>query len=749
MKLLEEVRRASSVAKRNRHRFITMLCTSKADEKVFRIGKKIFKAIKMDRTLIVGRSYFIEASSNYLEGEFIHYKDCHKVLGQTYSSLVLDLTEGFNPNDLGILIETVAEGGIILIISPRIMDWNNLIGKWEEDVSESPYVIPRFNRRFISRTLDSDGIIIYDVDEDKIIKNYTYRELENTREELQIPEGVQEIKRKLYKLCATQDQIRVLQLFETYFDRKKERKSVVITADRGRGKTAILGILTPYLISRMNFVLKRPIRILVVAPTPESVQTYFQFLKKAMTRQGMGDFRTRDVGNITTVLNSRFARVEYAIPRRALIEKEYADIVIVDEAAGIDVSVLEKIMEGVRYTIFSSTIHGYEGAGRGILRFLRKLESEDIEVDRIHLEEPVRYGKGDPIERWLYDVLLLDSQPAELTEDDIEQIRKGKLNFEMIEKDMLMADEKLLREYFGIYVLAHYRNRPSDLVILADFPNHFPFRVSVNGKTVCSLQVAIEGGMDSELIKKLTEGFRPKGQIIPDLIVKHFFFEEFAALRGVRIVRIATHPSVTDMGIGTFALKKIQEWAKSQNLDWIGSGFGVSIELLSFWNKNGFLPVHITPGRNEVSGEHTLIVLKALNRKIKGRLLQINSDFIKRLIEYLSDELRDIETETAIMLLKTAKRNAPIPKPRIRDEDCKRMEKYFEGLSLYEYVSDVVRPLVRYYYSRAKKIELNEEEHEIVVGKCLQLKTWREVNNEYSLFQNSIKKIWNWYHGED
>lgn len=749
MKLLEEVRRASSVAKRNRHRFITMLCTSKADEKVFRIGKKIFKAIKIDRTLIVGRSYFIEASSNYLEGEFIHYKDCHKVLGQTYSSLVLDLTEGFNPNDLGILIETVAEGGIILIISPRIMDWNNLIGKWEEDVSESPYVIPRFNRRFISRTLDSDGIIIYDVDEDKIIKNYTYRELENTREELQIPEGVQEIKRKLYKLCATQDQIRVLQLFETYFDRKKERKSVVITADRGRGKTAILGILTPYLISRMNFVLKRPIRILVVAPTPESVQTYFQFLKKAMIRQGMGDFRTRDVRNITTVLNSRFARVEYAIPRRALIEKEYADIVIVDEAAGIDVSVLEKIMEGVRYTIFSSTIHGYEGAGRGILRFLRKLESEDIEVDRIHLEEPVRYGKGDPIERWLYDVLLLDSQPAELTEDDIEQIRKGKLNFEMIEKDMLMADEKLLREYFGIYVLAHYRNRPSDLVILADFPNHFPFRVSVNGKTVCSLQVAIEGGMDSELIKKLTEGFRPKGQIIPDLIVKHFFFEEFAALRGVRIVRIATHPSVTDMGIGTFALKKIQEWAKSQNLDWIGSGFGVSIELLSFWNKNGFLPVHITPGRNEVSGEHTLIVLKALNRKIKGRLLQINSDFIKRLIEYLSDELRDIETETAIMLLKTAKRNAPILKPRIKDEDCKRMEKYFEGLSLYEYVSDVVRPLVRYYYSRAKKIELNEEEHEIVVGKCLQLKTWREVNNEYSLFQNSIKKIWNWYHGED
>jgi len=749
MKLIEEVRKASQIAKRNRHRFITMLCTSKADESVFSLGKEIFNVVEPERTLIVGRSYFLEVSSEYLDGEFIHYKDSQKALGQTYSSLVLDLTEGFNPNDLGILIETVAEGGLILIVSPKIVEWNNLIGKWEEDVSESPGVIPRFNRRFISKTLEADGIIIYDVDEGRIIKNYTYKEIEDSRETLQIPEEVQEIKRKLYKLCATQDQIRVLQLFETFFDRKKEKKSVVITADRGRGKTAVLGILTPYLISRMNLVLKRPIRILVVAPTPESVQTYFHFLKKAMVRQGMSDFRTRETRNMITVLNSRFARVEYAIPRRALLEREYADIIIVDEAAGIDVNVLEKITESVRYTVFSSTIHGYEGAGRGILRFLRKLEREDIEIEKIHLDEPIRYGRGDPIEKWLYDVLLLDSQPAELNEDDIKKIKENRFDFELIEKDRLMVDEKLLREYFGIYVLAHYRNRPSDLVILTDFPNHFPFRVSVNGKTICSIQVAIEGGMDAEFIKKLTEGFRPKGQIIPDLMVKHFFFEEFAESKGVRIVRIATHPYVTGMGIGSFALKKIQEWAKSQNLDWVGSGFGVSIELLNFWDKSEFLPVHITPGRNEVSGEHTLIVLKALNRNMREKLLRINSDFIKRLIEYLGDELRDIETKLAMMLLRTIRKNAPIPKPRIKNEDCRRMEKYFEGLSLYEYISDIVRPLVKYYYSRAKKVELEEEEHEIVVGKCLQLKTWREVNNEYSLFQNSIKKIWNWYHGEN
>jgi len=195
---------------------------------------------------------------------------------------------------------------------------------------------------------------------------------------------------------------------------------------------------------------------------------------------------------------------------------------------------------------------------------------------------------------------LLDAQPAELDEEDIEAIKNGKLTFEAIDKDEMFNDERLLREFFGIYVLAHYRNRPSDVVILSDMPNHFPFRVAVNGKTVCSIHIAIEGGIGKELMREMANGYKPRGQIIPDLVLKHYWDYDFPKLLGVRVVRIATHPSVMSMGIGSFGLQRLISWAAGNELDWIGSGFGVSPELLRFWLKNGFSPIHMTPQRNEV-----------------------------------------------------------------------------------------------------------------------------------------------------
>ncbi len=763
--LINEIEIATRTASENRHRFMVMIC-SKDTDRSLKLAKKAYKKYlrvrynsdkKEEEILIVGRDEFLEKARDYFEGKCLHYRDSRQVLGETYSSLLLDLTQGFHPNDLGIIIETIAEGGIIITISPPLSQWNNLISKWHEELVSEPYTVeditPRFYRRFIRRTFDSNGIIIFDADKRRVLKRYEFRRVEETREKIKIPEEEKEINKKLYKLCATQDQVRVLEMFEHYFDRKKERKAVVITADRGRGKTAVLGIVTPYLIWRMFKVLKRPSRIMVVAPTPYAVQTYFKFLLKGLVKTGV-KFKVKESGGLITVVNSKLARVEYVVPRRAMVEKDLADIIIVDEAAGIDVPVLWKITEGARYMIFSSTIHGYEGAGRGFsIRFLRRLEmDESVEIEKIHMNEPIRYGKGDPIEKWLYDVLLLDAQPAELDDEDVKAIKDGKLEFTLIDKDKLFEDEKMLREFFGIYVLAHYRNRPSDIVILSDMPNHLPFRVSVNGKTVCSLHIAVEGRMDDETIKKIAGGYKPKGQIIPDLMLKHYWDYEFPKLVGLRIVRIATHPSVMNMGIGSFALQKIIEWAMERDMDWVGSGFGVSPELLRFWIKNGFIPIHITPQRNEVSGEHTVIVIYPLKMHIQNKIEEINRDFVRRLIEYLSDELRDLETETALSLLKSLRRDVEYPRPEFRKIERKRIKKYFQGHSLYEYVSDIIRPLIRYYYSRVEKIDLEYDEEILLIAKCLQLKDWKEIGDDFKVYKTILKavqKIWKWLYGEE
>ena len=760
-KLLEEVQKACQIAVENRHRYGVFLCSKELNDRLLKMAKRVYKTHlktigrKEDNLLIVGRSFFLELAEKYFEGRFLHYRESHSVLGETYDSLIIDLTEGFHPNDLGIIVETIREGGIIIALSPPVNAWWDLRGKWHEELVSEPYtvedVVPRFYRRFIKKTLTAEGIIVFDADKRKIIKEYKFTKVVEPREEIVIPEKRKEIKRKLYKLCATQDQVKVLETFETFFDKEREKKAVVITANRGRGKTAVLGIVTPYLISRMERVLKRPVRILVVAPTPHAVQTYFEFLKKALVRQGMKNFSVKTSGPNITVINSKFARVEYAVPRRAMMEKDFADIIIVDEAAGIDVPVLWKIVEGCRYVIFSTTIHGYEGTGRGFaIRFLKRLErDESVEVVKIHLEEPIRYGKGDPIENWLYDVLLLDAVPAELDEEDLKAIEEKKLEFEEIDKDELIENDDLLREFFGIYVLAHYRNRPSDLVILLDMPNHIPLRVKVNGKTVCSLHVAIEGNMDEETIAKLSGGYKPKGQIIPDLILKHYWDYDFPKLVGIRIVRIATHPSVMGRGIGSFGLTKLIEWAVERGLDWAGSGFGVSPELLRFWVKNGFIPVHISPQRNEISGEYTVIVLRPLKMHISSRIDEINAEFVRRIVEYLSDEISDIDVETAEMLLKSLRRDGICPEPIIGKVERRRMKKYFQGQSLYEYVSDIARPLTRYYYLRTDKTEIDEREERVLIAKCLMLRDWREIDDPkaYKRLLKALKKIWEWYHG--
>jgi tRNA(Met) cytidine acetyltransferase len=204
-----------------------------------------------------------------------------------------------------------------------------------------------------------------------------------------------------------------------------------------------------------------------------------------------------------------------------------------------------------------------------------------------------------------------------------------------------------------------------------------------------------------------------------------------------------------DRGIGSFALKKLLEWARRNGYDWVGSGFGVSPELLRFWRKNGFIPLHITPQRNEISGEHTVVVIKAWG-ELEDRLKTLNSSFVKRLVEYLSDELSDLDEETALMLLETLQRDVGV-KHEVTVTDLSRMEKYIEGISLYEYVSDIVRPVVRCYFLRKDGTDLSEEEKLVVVKKCLQLRGWWEFGDllregrVYSILHSAISKIWRWY----
>ena len=50
----------------------------------------------------------------------------------------------------------------------------------------------------------------------------------------------------------------------------------------------------------------------------------------------------------------------------------------------------------------------------------------------------------------------------------------------------------------------------------------------------------------------------------------------------------------------------------AEALDWLGASFGLTEPLFRFWHRNGFLPAYLRQTKNELTGEHSAILLHDL-----------------------------------------------------------------------------------------------------------------------------------------
>lgn len=709
---------------------------------------------------------FLKMRKGGEEREIDVFEKSERYLGTTYDVLVLDLSDDLRPNDVGRLVETVRGGGLVIFITPDFQSWPTKLTIFKQRLLVPGYSEPRhvFIKWFISTLIGAEGSYIYDVSNDKLVKTANVKiEKPSRAESIEefIPEGAH-FPRKLYELALTADQVKAAQALEALIDkpRKGWKKVVLITADRGRGKSCALGIGLVGIAESLRSV-KHKVRIIVTSPEPQNVQSLFILAKKAAEALGYEISTIKKGGNIIE-LQGPFFSIEYWPPMN--VPKVRGDIVAVDEASGIHVPLLMSILKAHDRIAFSATLHGYEGGGRGFsVRFLGELKnSKNVELTSCELKTPIRYSIGDPVEKWLYRALLLDAEPDELSENELEEIEKGELEYVELKPEELFTEEKekLLRSLFGIYVLAHYRNQPDDLAMLADAPHHFIRAVLTKNsrKVVCSLQVAFEGGLDEQMIETLLRGNKIPGNIIPDRILKHIRIWEMGSLKGLRIVRIATHPKVQGKGIGSFALKKLEEEASRSGMDWVGSGFGVNNKLLSFWVKNGFKPVHMSPDRNPVSGEYTVIVVKGLNQ-IAREIIEDGEKYLrKKITRGLRDVYRDLETDVVMGIFKSISL-IPAEPPKLNPIDVDRLWIYVYGPMTYEAVSDIMWDLATFYFESdmGRFVKLREKEEVIFLSKALQGKPWEEISRHFSLrdidvmqlLKDAARELLKSYYGKD
>ncbi|MDW8085196.1 MAG: tRNA(Met) cytidine acetyltransferase TmcA [Ignisphaera sp.] len=682
--------------------------------------------------------------SRYLRGKELGakldisvYENSERFLGTTYQGIILDLINSLRPIDIGRLIGIVEGGGILVLLTPKWSEWASRKNLFQTSLTTPQHPEPRkiFINWFQSITLDSDGVFIYDVDEEAIIKTSDLKSGQRYRKFIEIPEGTR-FPTKLYELALTQDQVKAVSLMENLIALPRKpaiRTSVVLIADRGRGKSCAIGIgLVGLIHSLMN--VKNKVRIGVTAPTLNNVQSLMDLATKALEALAINYNVIRKGGLILEIKGDKFS-IEYWEP--AVLNRINVDIAVVDEAAGIPVPLLHSIWQNFRRTIFATTIHGYEGAGRGFsIRFMKRMkEDRETNLYVYEMEEPIRYGKHDPVERWQFRVLLLDAEPDGIMDEDLDYIEKQEFSYIEFNPHTLFTieNEKVLRSLFGIYILAHYRNEPDDLAIMADAPHHSIRALALpNNKIIAAAQLAEEGPIPTDYMNSLIRGGKIPGNIIPDRLLKHGRIVEVGYGKGWRIVRIAVHPSVQGRGIGTYFLKKLVEEAESKGYDWIGSGFGATEELVHFWIKNGFIPLHISPDRNPVSAEYTILVIKPLSNLWEDIVRVLNREFRVKLIESLHDTYRDLEAEVAQMLLSLYKIQDAVEKcttPSLTPIQLERIASYVEGYMTYESCSDVISMLIKHYWRNVESCRILDRDEEIItILKSLQGHPWDIVS---------------------
>ena len=450
--------------------------------------------------------------------------------------------------------------------------------------------------------------------------------------------------------CLSPDQAEVVRRLT----RLRRRRPLVITADRGRGKSAALGIACARLLVKAEQQCQPPLDILLTAPRASSVAPVFERLA-ALLPEGQGDERDFEApgGRVRFIapdaLTDAVARGEAGGP---------GSLLLVDEAAAIPAALLGEWLAAFPRLAFATTVHGYEGSGRGFaLRFRRHLEAQTPQWQDIALRTPIRWADGDPLERAIDALLCLDAElPTVPKGARVSAPCPGQKLAELpcttLDRDVLARDEASLRAIFGLLVQAHYRTTPADLRALLDAP---ATRISILGTPRAPLAVCVcvdEGGFDADLAERVLLGQRrPRGHLMAQSLAAHA--GEAAALKApsTRITRIAVHPDWRRLGCGARLIQEAALQAEQAGKALLGASFGADPELLAFWQAQGFRPVRLGLTREAATGEHAAMVALALGEHNRDLIERLSRRFERQLPGLLAFELTRLSPPLVLALL--------------------------------------------------------------------------------------------------
>ncbi|MCC5827773.1 GNAT family N-acetyltransferase, partial [Alkalimonas sp.] len=379
------------------------------------------------------------------------------------------------------------------------------------------------------------------------------------------------------------------------------KRPLVLTAHRGRGKSAALGLAAAELAQQ-----GKP--ILLTAPNEAAA---------AICQQHFAAHTDTEQQSLLRYL-----------PIDVLLKQQpKADLVLVDEAAAIPTPLLQQLVQAYPRVVFATTEHGYEGTGRGFqLRFQAYLQQHFAGFKQLQLQQPIRYAADDPLEQLLFHTLLLNlTEPDPLWAGNTEQ-----LQLQQLSSAQLVKQPQLLQSLFHLLSLAHYQTRVDDLAALLDNPQLEIFALLQDNALLACALISLEGELPELLSKEILLGKRRvQGHLLAQSLAFHLQQPELSQQPMARIQRIVVHPKLQGQGLGTMLLTHICEhYQQAERL--LGTSFAVATKVLNFWLKAGFVPVRLGIKADQASGEHSLLMLKPSDKQ-QSRLQQLESNFCRQL----------------------------------------------------------------------------------------------------------------------
>ncbi|ULN66563.1 GNAT family N-acetyltransferase [Vibrio gigantis] len=610
-------------------------------------------------------------------------KKGQQLLGRECQLLVCDFREQFDANSFSAALGSLVGGGLLLVLLPKVDDSKN---------SES------FGQRWLKLHFD------------KLLS------ISQSDEQVSVVEAVNSLPQKLNHDSSTdrfEQQKTAVELVKKVVTGHRKRP-LILTADRGRGKSSTLGIAAAQLLAE-----RQGLNIIVTAPSVKAIEPVFSHALQRLD--------TCEVIN-ATYIGSQGGSLRFVAPDELLKSKPDCDLLLVDEAAAIPIPMLKSMAGSYHRMVFSTTVHGYEGSGRGFgIKFEAWLSEHRPGWKGYKLEQPIRWNNNDPLECWLFDCFLLgdDVSPSASAVDELEELPDGALNLlslvELSKADCLVNPQKL-QQCFSLLVDAHYQTSPNDLMQFLNNPAIHLFAAWQQDECLGCMLVTEEGGLDKELIAQVQVGKRrPQGHLAPVLLANQLGSVEAATSRCLRVMRIAVSIRRQGLGIGRWMLERLSEEAvQTEQADYLATSFGATSELISFWNGSEFEAVHIGHQRDQASGCHSVLMVKALNSSSQSWLKQIQNHFEHSFCFLVSGSLASLETDMVRVLL-------PNSLQAVSEFEIQLVRSYVNGGNSYDAISFSVLNLIL--HSNAREASISD----LLIAKVVQQKEWVACVEQFNL----------------